>query len=579
MPLASLLVLVGMLIVFGHIGVVLTCVQLCIFVFCVLGWGILVLQGLKKEEKAWDLCFVLGISVWGMLCFACFALGIWNSLFMMLLGMCGGFGWYLHRPTWPQFDEVSLWGLGSVALATSLDAWGPLIDVDALYYHQALAKQMVLQNALLGGWFDPNGSRPMLLHSVYASAWDFLGEKGPSFCHWTISMVLLGSLIERSKTGIWGMLLFLSSWSVLQEMGVLSNNLPTALAIFLTWRMVSAGEYTVASLCAFVALSYKFTSLGLISGMWLLYIEGYKSKIRVLLVVACLSAIWPIRNLIDGLPVLFPFVGWNEPFQYVEKYGMGRDIQDFFLLPWNVLVHAQIDSHIFQGRLSPMVLVVFLCLWNAPKRDSILFGIGCVFWAMGPQWLRHFVLLLPILVFIVGENVHKVWVQRVMFVGFLLGVGENWGPIFSRWSASWGVIRGEVQEEAYLEEHVVGYKALTWVDHKLPSDSCAALAYVWAGSVLNRRYILSSLEDHIPIRHWLKTHQKTSLSVLPCEYIVVGNHAMDRKRYSFLSEEVYEAQVKAPILLLEELLLQQGILIYTAKGVRVYRVEKEVDKI
>ena len=117
------------------------------------------------------------------------------------------------------------------------------------------------------------------------------------------------------------------------------------------------------------------------------------------------------------------------------------------------------------------------------------------------------------------------------------------------------------------------------MDQKLPADACPALAFVWAGSLLNRPYVLSSVEDHIPVRSWLRTYQKESLAVLPCEYIVVGKPAMSRTRYGFLSDDDFQKYVSEPLSLLEELLLQQGVLIYTAGGTRVYRIEKDIDKI
>ena len=135
-------------------------------------------------------------------------------------------------------------------------------------------------------------------------------------------------------------------------------------------------------------------------------------------------------------------------------------------------------------------------------------------------------------------------------------------------------MRGVVKEESFLKKNVVGYQALTWVDQKLPKDSCPALLFVWSGAVLNRPYILSSVEDHIPVREWLIKYGENALNVLECDHLVVGNPAMNRKTYSFLADEVYQSQIVEPLKLLEERLLQQGTLVYTAKGVRVYRIEK-----
>ena len=52
--------------------------------------------------------------------------------------------------------------------------------------------------------------------------------------------------------GFGDFLLLVSSWSFVQEVGVISNNLPTAFAIFLTWRMVCAQYFRIAALFAFL---------------------------------------------------------------------------------------------------------------------------------------------------------------------------------------------------------------------------------------------------------------------------------------------------------------------------------------
>ena len=81
---------------------------------------------------------------------------------------------------------------------------------------------------------------------------------------------------------------------------------------------------------------------------------------------------------------LFPFSGWEEPFQSLEKYGMGRSWEDFVWLPWNVFIHAEIDTHVFQGRLSPVLLVGLWGTQKMERRGIVLLLLGCVFWALGP---------------------------------------------------------------------------------------------------------------------------------------------------------------------------------------------------
>ena len=575
MLLCTISSILGLSVILGSTSTLWPMIGLVFSVFCILGWGIL---GAKKiqptMELHWDLVLICGMGIWGLLTFGVLALGWWSSWIVGLLLVLGGAGWIKGRCVVPKLSELTWFGVVFLAFLSSLDVWGPMIDTDALYYHQALAKQMSLRSSLVGGWFEPNGSRPMLLHSVYASMWLFLGEKGPSLIHWVLSIGLVVSVLERSKGGIWGFLLLVSSWSFVQEIGIISNNLPTAFAIFLTWRTVCSKYFGMASFLAFTALSYKLTSLGLIAGIWFIYVSGVRRRIQLMGVVCVLFSIWMLRNIGSDLSPIFPFSGWDEPFQSLEKYGMGRSWKDFLLLPWNVFVHAQIDTHVFQGRLSPMLLVGLLVVQKLDHRGILLFLLGCSFWAIGPQWLRHAVLLIPIWVFLLGPHIHTKILKIALFIGLFMGVNHNWGPLLSRWNASWEVIRGVVNEESFRKENIVGYQALQWVNQKLPKDSCPALLFVWSGAILDRPYILSSVEDHIPVRSWLRKYGNDALDVLECDHLVVGNPAMSRKKYLFLSDEVYQQQIIDPLELLEERLLQQGVMVYTAKGIRVYRIEK-----
>ena len=575
MPLGTISSVLGLHVVLGHSSTLWPILGLSVSVFFILGWGILCAKKLEPTmELTWDVVLLCGMGVWGLLTFGMLSLEWWNPWVVGVLLLLGGAGWIQGRCIVPKLSEVTWFAVVCLAFLTGFDVLGPMIDTDALYYHQALAKQMSLRSSLVGGWFEPNGSRPMLLHSAYASMWLFLGEKGPSLIHWLLSMGLVVSVLERSRGGIWGFLLLVSSWSFVQEIGVLSNNLPTAFAVFLTWRMVCSKHFGAAALLAFIALSYKLTSLGLIAGIWLVYVSGFRHRLQLMGFVCALFSIWVVRNIGSDLSPLFPFSGWDEPFQSVEKYGMGRLWEDFLLLPWNVFVHAEIDTHLFQGRLSPMLLVGLLVVQKLDYRGILFFLLGCVFWAAGPQWLRHAMLLVPIWVFLLGPHIHTKGIRILLFAGLFLGVDPNWGPLLSRWSASWEVMRGVVTEESFLKEKIVGYQALKWVDQKLPSDSCPALLFVWSGAVLNRPYVLSSVEDHIPVRAWLRKYGEEAFDVLECDHLVVGNPAMSRKKYSFLSDEVYQKQILVPLEQLEEQLLKQAVMVYTAKGVRVYRIEK-----
>ena len=190
-----------------------------------------------------------------------------------------------------------------------------------------------------------------------------------------------------------------------------------------------------------------------------------------------------------------------------------------------IYAHAQIDTHQFQGRLSPILLVGTLAHTYGISR-CFTFVWGCCFWAVGRNGCAM-QCLVPIWVFLGCPHLHG----KVYFCWSVSGMEHNWGPLMSRWSASWEVMRGVVKEECSLKEcgRVSGPKM---GGSEVSKDSCPALLFVWSGAVLNRPYILSSVEDHIPVREWLIKYGENALNVLECDHLVVGNPAMNRKTYS-----------------------------------------------
>ena len=95
---------------------------------------------------------------------------------------------------------------------------------------------------------------------------------------------------------------------------------------------------------------------------------------------------------------------------------------------------------------------------------------------------------------------------------------------------------------------------------------------------MNRPYLLSSVEDHIPVRAWIRKNGEQSISNLEAEFLIMGKPAISYKKYPFLSKETYKKEFEEPIQQFEELLLKQAVLVYTDRGYRVYRVKKSIDK-
>ena len=383
----------------------------------------------------------------------------------------------------------------------------------------------------------------------------------------------------------------IGSWSFVHEFGVVANNIPVGFACWLVFMLCREHKYNLAALLAGIGVSIKFTSIGVLVGVWLFFVNGFRPRVRALLISTVIVLVWPIRNVFEGLHPLFPYMGWEGefPFQYLEKYGAGRDFSSLLLLPWNVVITAEIDSFRFLGRLNPLFLgavplALVACWKNVSQRKTlgvlVVFGL---FWAMGPHWIRHLLPGLAIVALWIGLSISSA--SRPVFWGasfcWACGVISNWSPLIDKLSHRLPVALGQIDKEVYRQEKVPGWKTLRWADEKLPKAANVAILFSWAGLATERKYLFSSIEDHVPIRYWLSHHREKSLDLLRNEgitHLVVGPHVFLHKSYPFLTKDEFSQQFIEPIDLLDELLLQDAELIQQFSKHKVYRlVQKTID--
>ena len=85
---------------------------------------------------------------------------------------------------------------------------------------------------------------------------------------------------------------------------------------------------------------------------------------------------------------------------------------------------------------------------------------------------------------LVGPHLHGF--KSVLLVGLWLEWSIIEGPLMSRWSASWEVMRGVVKEESFLKKNVVGYQALTAGGSESTQRFLSCSFICVSGAVLNR---------------------------------------------------------------------------------------------
>ena len=554
------------------------------------------ISGFLHQQKSWDTSLLLGIGCFGLCCLLLMLSGWFtfgSTLFLSVLFMALGSEIsppVLSRGCWSLIGIITIWG--------AVDAWGPIIDSDAVYYHAALPKQLWLQQELIGGVFHPNGSRPLILHLPFAVLYGWGGETALSFFHLFIAIGFVISIIERGEqcakwSGIWAVLLLIGSWSFIHEVGIVANNIPVGFACWLVFMLCREQKYDLAAVVAGIGLSIKFTSIGVLVGVWFFFVPGWRQRIRVLLVASVIVLVWPIRNAVEGLHPLFPYMGWEGefPFQYLEKYGAGRDFYSFLMLPWNVVVTAEIDTFRFLGRLNPLFLgaiplAATACWKDVSQRRTLgVIVVFCLFWMTGPHWIRHLLPGLAIVSLWIGLSISSA--SRLVFWGALFcwgcGLISNWAPLVEKLAHRLPVALGQVDKDSYRQEKIPGWKTLRWVDEKLPKSANIAILFSWAGLATERNYLFSSIEDHVPIRYWLSHHREKSLTLLQRQgitHLVVGPHVFLHKSYPFLTKDEFTQQFIEPIDLLEELLLRDAELIQQFSKYKVYRlIQKTIDNV
>jgi hypothetical protein len=161
-------------------------------------------------------------------------------------------------------------------------------------------------------------------------------------------------------------------------------------------------------------------------------------------------------------------------------------------------------------------------------------------------------------------------------VAVLLGVPSNLAPIAAEVGDRVPVITGAESREAWLARSLDDYPAIAWSNEHLPADARVALVFDWSGYLLDRPYVLGSVEDHVPMRHWLVSHGEHSLSDLRAAgvtHVVFTRTRFISKTYAFLDPAAFDRWFTQPVDLLDELLLMQATLLYQHGRTSVYRLD------
>jgi hypothetical protein len=461
---------------------------------------------------------------------------------------------------------------------------------------------MLQEGALVGGPLSPDGSRPLLLIGLWAGLLQLGGPAAAALTHLGIAAAVLlqlsviGERIAGRAGAALGPALFGLSWTVLAEAPVVGNNLPVALALTAAAGAAQAGRAWRCGLLLGIALSFKYTAA---LGVPLVVLSGLRAggAVRALTLAGACLAPWWLRNVMEGLHPLFPYAGWALPdgqalpFQHLDKYGAGRGALDFALLPLRVIFTAERDSFRFLGHLHPAMLPTLgLALVGAAgpagwgRRVGLLLGLAG--WAAGPQWLRHLLPLLPLLVISALDGLVRLelakaapstspWPARALIGLALAGAPTDLWPALTV-HAGRGPAALEPTAAAALRAAQPTAAATAWANAHLGEDAVIGLVRSWDLLGIARRSRLGSVEDHTPLRVLLLRAPGDPFAPLRAAgvtHLLVGPPAFLRAGYPFLSTADYRALYDAPEAILEEALLREATLLFAADGARVYALD------
>lgn len=561
---------------------------------------------LLEDDRGLLHAVVVGLLLWGLLALALALGGVFGPTVARGLVALLAAGWLL-RPAvkLPRPGRAALLIGAVVLLPGLLEALAPPVDTDELYQHLALPGRILSEGGLVGGPLHPDGSRPQGLHLVYASLMALGGEPAPRLFHLLLTGLTLAAVVSVGRTwlgdrGAWAGLLLAGSYTFVQPAGLAANDLPAALAVLAALDAGLRGRALPLVLASGLALSIKYTAGGAIAGVFLAARLPLRTRIAAGVAALALVAPWWARNAVEGLHPLFPFMGWHTEalhpgavgadglrFQYLDKYGAGRDPLAMLALPWNAVMTAQVDGFRFLGRLSPALLALvpttLLALRRPmPRRLAVAAGAALVFWAMGPHWLRYLVPGLPLLALALAAGAPQGpgLARLALLACVTAGLPANGGPLLTLAADRLPAAAGHEDREHYLARHHPPAASVAWANRHLPDDAVIALLFDWSTWLVQRPVLLGSVEDHVPTRVWLLTrgsHALADLQQAGASHVLVTRTRFLPKLYPFLTADELQTTLNDPVALLDELLLAEATLIHQQGGTRIYRLQRDED--
>lgn len=315
----------------------------------------------------------------------------------------------------------------------------PPWDYDALLYHLEVPRQFLAEGRIA---FHPE---------IFESAYPFLGEM-----LFVVGIVAQAESLAKLINLTYAILFILSTYSFAvrffnREVALTAAGIMVSTPIIVVWATWVSIDYAWAAfefwalyaICLWLAGQKQdarkwLTLSGVLSG---LAASTKYISLPVLLIVVILlfwksmqgskqpfaaaarnlwtfgasaglvMSLWYIKNWIwtgnPIYPLLFGGAGWdplkNQLFtqEYMNTFGMGRNLLDFFLLPYNVYAHGDRFAALPWEFIHPLLWLAFLFPFLKKSKEqsivSIYVFLYYIWWFLGSQLIRF---LLPVSAFL-----------------------------------------------------------------------------------------------------------------------------------------------------------------------------------
>lgn len=523
---------------------IITLFFFALFYISVTGTGLLLVRRLSIETTTAEKLlfgFGIGLGITGYVVFVLAALQLLYSfvlyVVLILLLLAGIFGWYkaemhsfkdiLALPS--RFvEKIALGGLLILIITAFLLTFTPEIGRDALSYHLAVPKKYLVNHGI---FFIPGNiyaNFPLHTELIFLVGLFLQGDILAKTINFAVFIhILFGMWVHaqaRSRVNEFPFLSLLI-FSMIPSVFVASQMayidlfvvlyIYCAMILYLRWLDNEKKSEWLLLIAVFtgLAMASKYTALiipviGSFGLLWAYRTHKYaypafRTLFTYLTISFLVASPYYIKNwYLTGNP-LYPFFygvfggrGWDAEQArlfdslLIEYMGMGRRLVDYFLLPWNVSMHAQFDSIRFDGIIGPLFLLMlpFLFWKGSLDRTGKIFAFFCLtlflFWSFSSQQIRYLFPVFPLLALIIGQL--ATYYQNIKIVSFIILVLISGALILNGYHIVKHLVKiqphkylfGLEKRKEFLNRSLSSYSMYDYINTNLPSYSKIMLVYM-----------------------------------------------------------------------------------------------------